>query len=261
MSNANAIAQPLPADRAPIFDGFPYLVTRIVASLHHIMLLPRDWDIEHLVEFGHKQALANKLPTCLVLALDLCAYFREDGSAFRSNDVPHGVTIASGKLAPAEPIPDAEDIAIRRMKLILREEAQFDDSEGTTIITVDLSKGGRLPTPDEEERLAGTHCDGVPKGLWPCPDCGEWRGECFHTLCRQLVVRVHCTCENDNRCAGCGELLHSRKLNSNNFDQVDGKIWHTPAFSGLEHRCAQADVERAIFNVDCSHLEERQSHS
>jgi hypothetical protein len=29
---------------------------------------------------------------------------------------------------------------------------------------------------------------------------------------------------------------HSRKLNSNNFDPADKTIWHTPGFSGLDHR-------------------------
>jgi hypothetical protein len=122
------------------------------------------------------------------------------------------------------------------MDLILREESQFA-GEATTIIMGNLTKGGRLPTPEQEERLAATHADGVPKGLWPCPHCGEWRGECFDTLCRQLIVRVYCICENDNQCAGCGELLHTRKLNGNYFDAVDGKIWHTPAFCGFDHRC------------------------
>ena len=32
-------------------------------------------------------------------------------------------------------------------------------------------------------------------------------------------------------------LLHSRKLNANYFDPVKGKICHTPAFTGLIHRC------------------------
>ncbi len=143
----------------------------------------------------------------------------------------------TSKLAPSEPVPDSEEIAVRRMKLILMEEAQFSQ-EGATIIMGAMTKGGRYPTPEEEDRLAGMHCDGVPRGLLPCPSCGEWRGECFDTLCRELVVRVHCVCENDNRCAGCGELLHSWKLNSNNFDPVDRKIWHVPGFIGLGHRCA-----------------------
>jgi hypothetical protein len=99
------------------------------------------------------------------------------------------------------------------MKLILREEAQLS-REGTTILTGDLTKGGRRAAPEEEERLAGTHADGIPKGLLPCTVCGEWRGECFDTLLPQLVVRVCCACENDNRCTACGELLGSRKLNT-----------------------------------------------
>ena len=235
MSNANVIVQPMPVDRAPVFEGFPYLVTRVVDALHHILLLPRAWDIEQLAPFANKQARANKLPTCLVLAEDLCIYFREDGSGLRSSDIPRGSSIVSGKLAPAEPVPESEELAIRRMELILREEAQSRD--GTTYIMGDLTKGGRFPTPDEEERLAGTHAGNVPKGLLPCLCCGEWRGKCFDTVLRELVVRVHCTCENDNRCAGCGELLHSRKLNANHFGPEDGKIWHTPAFFGFDHRC------------------------
>ncbi len=180
--------------------------------------------------------MANKLPTCLVVAEDVCAYYREDGSGFRSSEVPRDVNIASGKLAPAEPIRDSAEIAVRRMKLVLMEESQLT-GEGATILMGDITKGGRNPTPEEEERLAGTHCGGVPKGLLPCPRCGEWRGECFDTILNGLVVRVHCTCENNNRCAACGELLDSRKLNANYFDPVDGKIWHMPAFCGLDHRC------------------------
>jgi len=233
MSNASMA---LPSDEVPVFDGFPYLATRIVDSLHHILLLPRSWDIDHLIAFAQKQVRANRLPACLTLTESLCIYFREDGDAWQSNNVPRSATVTSGKLEPAEPIPDSAELAIRQMKLILREEA---GNEGeTAYILGDLTKAGRFPTPVEEERLAGTHAGNVPKGLWPCPRCGEWRGECFDTFIRELIVRVHCVCENDNLCAGCGERLHSRKLNANHFEPADGKIWHTPAFSGFHHRCA-----------------------
>jgi hypothetical protein len=155
------------------------------------------------------------------LGENLCMYFLEEGTGCQSSNAPHSPRIASGKLAPAELISDSRELAIRRMKLILREEAQC--GEATTFIMGDLTKGGRFPTPDEKERLAGTHAGNVPKGLWPCPRCGEWRGECFDTLLRELIVRVHCPCENDNLCAACGERLHSRKLNANYFDPADGK--------------------------------------
>jgi len=234
MRDAKTIATRIPADKK-VFEGFPYLVTRIVDALHHVLLLPRSWDAEQLIAVAQKQVRANKLPTCLVLAGDLCVYLREDGRSFRSNSVPLSPNIALEKLLPAEPVPESDELAIRRMELILREESRRGD--GGSFIMGDLTKGGRLPTPEEEERLAGTHAGNVPNGLLPCPCCGEWRGECFDSLLRELVVRVHCLCENDNRCAACGELLHCRKLNANHFDPLDGKICHTPAFCGFHHRC------------------------
>jgi hypothetical protein len=240
MSDTNLIPTQEPADKATLYDGLPYLVTRVVNSLHHILLLPRSWDIEHLIAFAEKQVRANKLPTRLTLGENLCIYFLEDGTACQSSNVPRSASITSGKLAPAEPIPDSAELAIRRMKLILMEEAQC--KEENVYILGDLTKGGHLPTPDEEEHLAGTHAGNVPKGFWPCPRCGEWRGECFDTLLRELIVRVHCMCENDNLCAACGGRLHLRKLNANHFDPADGKIWHTPAFSGFHHRCSTTCV-------------------
>ena len=53
-----------------------------------------------------------------------------------------------------------------------------------------------------------------------------------------LVVRVHCRCENDIRCARCGALFGGRKLNANNFDPADRTVWHVPGFAALEHRCS-----------------------
>ncbi len=228
--------KPTDADAAPAFDGFPYLVTRVVPSLHHVLLLPRRWDIEHLVRFAQRQVTANRFLTCLVLAEDLCIYFNEDGSGRRSSEIPRGVRIVSEKLQPAEPVPESPELSVRRMELVLLEEAQ-DRGPGTTIIMGHLTKGGRLPTPEEEERLKGTQAGNVPRGLLPCLQCGEWRGECFDTLCRDLVVRVHCRCENDNRCAACGGLLYERKLNANYFEPGDGTIWHTPGFSAFHHLC------------------------
>ena len=65
----------------------------------------------------------------------------------------------------------------------------------------------------------------------------EWRGECFDTLRHDLVVRVHCKCENNSRCAACGGLLSDRKLYANYFDLEDGSIWHVPGFEALDHHC------------------------
>ena len=93
MSKANLIFTKQPDEKAAPFDGFPYLVARVVDSLHHILLMPRSRDIQYLISFAQKQVRANRLPTCLVLAQDQCVYFREDGSGFRSSDVTQSFAI------------------------------------------------------------------------------------------------------------------------------------------------------------------------
>ena len=52
-------------------------------------------------------------------------------------------------------------------------EEQQCEGKGPTILLGDLSKGGRPPTLEEQEQLAGTHADGIPKGLLPCLWCGS----------------------------------------------------------------------------------------
>jgi len=42
-------------------------------------------------------------------------------------------------------------------------------------------------------------------------------------------------CENNNRCAGCGERLFERKLNAAYYN---GKIWNAPGFCGFRQKCA-----------------------
>ncbi len=223
-------------DGTRAFEGFPYLATRVVSLLHHIMLLPASWQAEQLLELARRQAQANRLPTCMVLAGDLCVYFGQDGRAYRSAEIPSGAYIVSTKLAPAEPIPESTEVAARQVGLSIFEEAQRRNL-GTGYLLGDVTRGGRPPTSDEEDRLAGTHADGIPRGLLPCLVCGEWRGNCFDTTHRELVVRVCCTCENDNRCARCGAQLYDRKLNANFLDLADRRIWHVPGFYGLNHRC------------------------
>jgi len=60
--------RPRHAQLTPPFDGYPYLVTRIGHSaLRHFAVLPTDWSAERLVSLTRRQALANRLDTCLVL--------------------------------------------------------------------------------------------------------------------------------------------------------------------------------------------------
>ena len=58
------------------------------------------------------------------------------------------------------------------------------------------------------------------------------------------VLTVHCRCQNDNRCAACGELLYARKLNANYYEPRDGQIWHVPGFCGFRHRCPDSTGAR-----------------
>ena len=93
------------AEERLLFRGFPYLVTRIAPPLHHLILLPRNWNFVQHFGFAQQQVHANRLRTCLVFTPDLCIYFDEDGTAQISTDVPQGADIVSGRLAPAVPIP------------------------------------------------------------------------------------------------------------------------------------------------------------
>ena len=107
--------------------------------------------------------------------------------------------------------------------------------DGDLFMMGDLTKGGWIPR-GGEGRLKGFQRNGVPRGLKRCPECQEWKGECFDTT-MPLVVRVHCTCENDNLCAACHRPLYERKLNANYYSESDRGIWHVPAFCAFDHRC------------------------
>jgi hypothetical protein len=67
---------------------------------------------------------------------------------------------------------------------------------------------------------------------------------------RRQVMRVHCRCENHNRCARCGEQLAKRRLNANYYRESDRQIWHVPGFRGLSHRCRSLDGRPAISGPD-----------
>src|SRR2546426_6130422 len=55
----------------------------------------------------------------------------------------------------------------------------------------------------------------VPMGLVVCADCGFWKGECLdpNAEFRGKVMRVHCGCDNWNRCAARSEE-HTSELQS-----------------------------------------------
>jgi hypothetical protein len=114
-----------------------------------------------------------------------------------------------------------------------------DDQRRRGGYIVNVSKDSRNATADEVERLRGTSRDGVPNGLRLCRQCHEYHGECLNSTeaSSHLLVRVHCRCENHNRCARCAALLYERKLNASFYNPDDRRIWSVPGFCGLDHDC------------------------
>lgn len=51
----------------PLYEDFPYLVTRLVPALYHLIPLPETCDEASLRSMARYQALCNQLPRCLVL--------------------------------------------------------------------------------------------------------------------------------------------------------------------------------------------------
>jgi hypothetical protein len=219
-----------------LFDGFPYLVTRVVPTMYHLIVLPDDIDAVQLLEIARGQADANQLPTCLVLAPDAGVSVEAVGKEY-SDTPPRGGVVVTARLRPCQPFTERASLARRRQALD-RFIDQVAPKKG--YLLGDLTKGGRPATLEEAVMLTGTQPNGVPRGLERCRRCEEWQGRCLDPspqFARQ-VMEVHCHCANNNRCAACGQLLHTRKLNANHYEEADGGIWHTPGFSGFAHTCA-----------------------
>lgn len=219
----------------PFFDGFPYLWIRVVPCLYHLSLLPASYSYSELLEFGRRQSLANKLRTCVVINSHCCVYFDSDGEEKLSESIPQGGLIITEKLKPYSALQESEEL--RRRKERLRAFQEKYKIDGTFF--GDLAKGGRKATVDELLRLTGHQKDSRPNGLAQCISCREWKGECLdpNPIFQGWIMPVSCICENKNFCAGCGHLLHSRKLNANFYRIEDGQIIHIPAFPALSHRC------------------------
>jgi hypothetical protein len=231
-------AQQVKGLNLPVFGSFPYLATRLVPALYHLSLLPGSFEPELLRHLAQRQVAANKLPTCLVFGSDDCLYYEIDGTEFRTDAIPHGGFVVSGKLRLCVEFENDDEWQIRQKLLAAYVDAR---SRAGGYILGDSTKGGHDATPDEQLRLAGVRTGGVPRGLNECPTCGEWTGQCLdpNPVFKGKVMRVQCLCENDNRCAACGGPLHVHKLNANFFQKSDGQIWHVPGFCGLSHRCLE----------------------
>ncbi|MBA3295876.1 MAG: hypothetical protein H0U19_02995 [Acidobacteria bacterium] len=219
----------------PRFDGFPYLVTRLMSSLYNITLLPEDAPESTLVRLAQRQLGANKLDTCLVLASDRATFCWADGRIEPTDVPPCGGTLLSRRLALSVDLLRTEDLVQRQEHL---DRLVANGRAKGTYFFDNLVKGGRNGTREELERLNGTQAEGLPRGLAKCGQCGDWRGECLDAdpTFAGIVMPVHCRCQNHNACARCGGRLYERRLNANFYDPRDRGIWHVPGLA-IDHKC------------------------
>jgi hypothetical protein len=219
------------------FTGYPYLVTRIGrTALRNMSVLPADWSRERLLDLTRRQAIANQLETCLCLGPAESVFVEPDGTATPSSFIPIGSPVVE-RLALAESIPDTPELSARRERLDAFAEAQHS----TGYLVGDGLEGGRPATQDDIARLSGRDAHGIPAGLDRCAACARFRGDHLDTEGEgetPCVIRVHCKCENHNRCARCGETLAESRLSAWEFNEADGRVRYAAAYVGLSHRCA-----------------------
>jgi hypothetical protein len=227
------------ASLAEPFEGYPFLVARIGNSaLRHMAVLPADWPRGRLLDLARRQAEANQLQMCLCLGPTEAVFFTQDGKAVDSAIIPIGVPVVE-RLALAEPVPQTEEVAIRRANL----EALAERLNPGGYQVGDGLEGGRPAAPGDMDRLSRREVDGVPNGLTRCITCRWFTGD-FLALNGEgdgdltpRVIRVHCLCENHNRCAGCGETLADWRLSAYHYDEAHRQVRYVAAYSAFSHRC------------------------
>jgi hypothetical protein len=188
-------------------------------------------------QLGSTQSVANQLPISLILSEHHGFNFNSDGTPLAATNFDGGFYFAHDILQPATEIPRTPELDDRATQL--KEFAEMVNGDNS--IMVGPQKGGRPATFIERYWPYGRHSNGVPADLTRCKHCEDWRGKCLDTSpkLKNWVVPVECFCENDNRCACCGQLFYRRKLNANFYRQADGQIYQVAGFTALAHRCAE----------------------
>lgn len=240
MTDQAALAVGQKVAEIPAFDGYPYLVTLVVKGLYHAALLPAQDSYEVLRDVTRRQVAANRLQSCVVIDSSTALYVHLDGSERRSSNLPRGAVVVTGRLRLCREMVESAELGGRRARL----DAFIHRHTPGGYLLGDASKGGRPATADERVALEGKRDDGVPRGLDRCSMCGWWRGYCLDPDPRWLglVMKADCLCDNDTVCARCTRPLAKWRLNSNYYNETDGKIWHVPAFCAFSHQCPDANL-------------------
>jgi hypothetical protein len=233
------------AGLTPPFDGYPYLVTRIGHSaLRHLAALPATWPYERLIGLTRRQALANRMDTCLVLGPGEAIYVAPDGAEGRATHVPIGLPVVD-RLRLAEHLPRTPEMAAHRARL----RAYADAHRGRGYMVGDNLEGGRPATPEDVIRLVGVAGGDPHPGLARCATCREYAGDYLAAEGQgngdltPRVIRVHCPCENHNHCARCGGPLAERRLSAYQFVEETGTAWYLAAYCAFSHRCRRISHE------------------
>jgi hypothetical protein len=241
--------RPVDISTLPYFPGFPYIVIRLGAALYRIIPLPAAWPREAMWDATLRQARVNGLPVCLAEAATGCSFYDPDADRIQTSGVPRAGIHPPGPLVAVEGVRELVDALgsateaappeLAARVVAYREYRIARNGTGIVGVLGDPNKAGRRANLDDYLRLREPRPDGTPAGLSRCAECGEWKGEVLDSEggSPPLVLRIHCICENRNRCAGCGELLASRKLNGNEYDAATGRVWHTGGTAALGHGC------------------------
>jgi len=233
----------------------PYLIIRVVPSLFHVTILPAHLGGPDLLAIARAQVRANKLDACLVLAARQVVAMPAEGSEDMVADVPFArfdhwsSAPVIDRLKTAYPLPTTDE-SLRRQAMLEAAVATFSARRAEILrergmlavapyLIGDPAKGGREATPAELHGLAGWQGAGVPVGLIQCADCGGWRGECLDRdpQFQGKIMRVHCRCQNHNRCARCGQTFCRFRLNANHYDARLDLVVHVPGFCAMTHEC------------------------
>ena len=210
----------------------PCMVIRLSPAFYHFILLPR-LPHEQLIDIARTQVRFNRIECILILGPEKAWYFGVTGGETELSSTSQGGIITGGTLKPCIVIEDDEDLRARRAIL---EKARTKN--GAMSWVTQPREEGMQPRRNEKPSQDSS-ATGCRRGLDQCPTCGEWRGTCLdpNPEFKGKVMKVHCICENDSRCAFCGEPFYERKVNANYYDPQDHQIWHVPGFMALKHVC------------------------